>query len=59
MENMCRERAAVAKKEMEFWLAEAEDWKRLRTDQRPFDEMHVQLDWIAATSVPSRTPTPI
>jgi hypothetical protein len=27
---MCRERAALAKKEMEYWLAEAEEWKQLR-----------------------------
>jgi hypothetical protein len=25
LENMCRERAAIAKKEMEYWLAEAEE----------------------------------
>jgi len=29
-EFMCRERAALAQKEMEYWLAEAEEWKRLR-----------------------------
>jgi len=48
LENMCRERAAVAKKEMEYWLAEAEEWKRLRnSDQPSIEEMHVQLDWCA------------
>ena len=25
---MCRERAAVARKEMEYWLKEAEEWTR-------------------------------
>ena len=29
-EFMCLERAALAKKEMEYWLAEAEEWKQLR-----------------------------
>jgi hypothetical protein len=48
LEKMCRERAAIAKKEMEYWLAEAEEWKRLRnSDQRSIEEMHVQLDWCA------------
>jgi hypothetical protein len=30
LELMCRERAAAARKEMEYWLAEAEEWMRLR-----------------------------
>jgi hypothetical protein len=35
LEVMCRERAALARKEMEYslmkyWLAEAEEWKQLR-----------------------------
>ena len=35
LELMCRERAALAKKEMEYslaeyWLAEAEEWRRFR-----------------------------
>jgi hypothetical protein len=30
IEVMCRERAAVARKEMEYWLAEAEEWARFR-----------------------------
>jgi hypothetical protein len=29
LEIMCRERAAVARKEMEYWQEEAEEWKRL------------------------------
>jgi hypothetical protein len=29
-EYMCRARAALAKKEMEYWLAEAEEWKQIR-----------------------------
>jgi hypothetical protein len=42
-ENMCRERATLAKMEMEswsaeteYWLAEAEEWKQLR--ESPFLE---------------------
>jgi hypothetical protein len=30
LEVMCRERAVVAAKEMEYWLAEAEEWARVR-----------------------------
>jgi hypothetical protein len=43
LEIMCRERATLAKKEMEswfaeaeYWLAEAEEWKQLR--ESPFIE---------------------
>jgi len=38
LEVMCRERAALAKKEMEYWLAEAEEWKQLRESLDPFVE---------------------
>ena len=31
LEVMCRERAAVARKEMEYWLKEAEEWTRVST----------------------------
>ena len=37
-EFMCLERAALAKKEMEYWLAEAEEWKQLRESPDPFVE---------------------
>jgi hypothetical protein len=30
LEVMCRERAAVARKDLEYWLAEAEEWAHLR-----------------------------
>jgi hypothetical protein len=30
LEVMCRERATIAKKEMEYWLAEPAEWKQLR-----------------------------
>jgi hypothetical protein len=29
LELMCRRRAAVARKEMEYWLNEAEEWTRV------------------------------
>jgi hypothetical protein len=43
LEIMCRERATLAKKEMEYaeteyWLAEAEEWKQLRESPDPFIE---------------------
>ena len=37
-EFMCLERAALAKKEMEYWLAEAEEWKQLRQTPDPYLE---------------------
>jgi hypothetical protein len=30
LEVMCRERAAAARKELDYWLAEAEEWARVR-----------------------------
>ena len=41
LEAMCRERAALARKEMEYslmeyWLAEAAEWKQLRESLEPF-----------------------
>jgi hypothetical protein len=41
LELMCRERAALAKKGMEYWLmeywlAEAEEWKQLKESLDPF-----------------------
>ena len=47
-EGMCLERAAVAKRELEFWLSEAAEWKKLRESSDPFrDSIAVQLDWCA------------
>ena len=31
LEAMCRVRAAVARKEMEYWLNEAEEWTQVST----------------------------
>jgi hypothetical protein len=41
LEAMCRDRAALARKEMEYslmeyWLAEAAEWKQLRESLEPF-----------------------
>jgi hypothetical protein len=37
LEVMCRERARLADRESNYWLAEAEEWARLRqsSHQRP------------------------
>ena len=40
-EFMCRARASLAEKEMEYWLAEAEQWKRLRELPEPFAQGRV------------------
>jgi hypothetical protein len=34
LEVMCRERAALARKDMEYWLNEAEEWTQLRKANR-------------------------
>jgi hypothetical protein len=48
LEIMCRERAALAKKEMEYWLTEADEWKRLKdSSDRSIEGIPVQLDWCA------------
>jgi hypothetical protein len=47
-EGMCLERAAVAKREMDYWLSEAAEWKKLRESSDPFkDSIATQLDWCA------------
>ena len=40
-EFMCRARASLAEKEMEYWLAEAEQWKQLRELPEPFVQASV------------------
>ena len=46
LEIMSRQKAAVARKEMEYWLAEAEEWRRLKEapDTLAFITP-AQLDW--------------
>ena len=39
-EFMCRARAELAKKEMNYWLAEAEEWKQLRELPEPKKGSH-------------------
>jgi hypothetical protein len=47
-EGMCLERAAVAKREMEYWLSEAAEWRKLRESADPMnDKIAIQLDWCA------------
>jgi hypothetical protein len=41
LEVMCRERAAIAKKEMEYWLAEPAEWKQLRESSDRLAERRV------------------
>jgi hypothetical protein len=58
LEIMSRERAALAKKEAEhwlaeaeYWLAEAEEWKRHRESSDPFiGSIPTQLDWCAESN---------
>jgi hypothetical protein len=39
LEIMSREKAALARKEMEYWLSEADEWKRLQERlQEPLQE---------------------
>jgi hypothetical protein len=46
LENMCLERAKLARKELEYWLAEAEEWRKLKESPDPFIEgIPIQLDW--------------
>ena len=50
LEAMCREKADLAKKEMDYWLAEAGEWKRLREASCASEvRMPVQLDWCATS----------
>src|SRR4051794_9025571 len=52
LEAMCRERAALAKKEMDCWLSEAEEWNQLRETSDPSRlKFPVQLDLSAALNV--------
>jgi hypothetical protein len=47
LELMCRERAVVAAKEMEYWLAEAEEWARVRS--RYGDELTIAPELAPST----------
>ena len=48
LETMCRLKAAAAKREMEYWLEEAEEWRKLKESHDPFvGSIPTQLDWCA------------
>ena len=63
---MCRKRAALAQKEMDYWLSEAEEWKQLRERSNSVESsgtielvcLNTQLanegkcDWSNVTEVP-------
>jgi hypothetical protein len=50
LEAMCREKAAFAKREMDYWLAEANEWKLLRGSSSTAEMIiPIQLDWCAAS----------
>ena len=51
-ENVCRQRAALAKKEMYYRRSEAEEWKELRETSDPSRlKFPVQFDLCAALNV--------
>ena len=48
LETMCRGRAQLAKREFEYWLAEANEWARYKESSDPSIEANpIQLDWCA------------
>jgi hypothetical protein len=51
LETMCRERAHLAKREFEYWLAEADEWARYRNStDSSIETIPTQLDWCVETS---------
>jgi hypothetical protein len=51
LEAMCLEKAALAKKEMEYWQSEASEWKQLREASAVCESgVPVQLDWCAPSN---------
>ena len=40
---MCRERAALAKREMDYWLAEADEWRKFVESPDSFTQGLVTL----------------
>ena len=45
LETMCRERAQLAKREFEYWLAEADEWARYKDSSPLPEDIPNQLDW--------------
>jgi hypothetical protein len=54
LETMSRERAALARKEMEYWLAEAEEWKQLREASGPFTKSSLSAGNARQAKSPAR-----
>jgi len=53
LEMMSREKAALARKEMEYWLSEADEWKRLQERPDPFvGIVPTQFDWCSDANNP-------
>jgi hypothetical protein len=55
LEVMSRERAAVARNEMEYWLNEAEEWAQLRkseTQSRCLDKCQDEFEHPSASTHP-------
>ena len=51
-ENVCRQRAALAKKEMDYRRSEAAEWKELRETSNPSRlRVPVQLDLCATLNI--------
>ena len=51
-ENVCRQRAALAKKEMDYRRSEAAEWKELRETSNPSRlRVPVQLDLCATRNI--------
>jgi hypothetical protein len=51
LEMMSREKAALARKEMEYWLSEADEWKRLQERPDPLiGIVPTQFDWCGGTN---------
>jgi hypothetical protein len=55
LETMCRERAQLAKREFEYWLAEADEWARYKESSDPSMEARpTQLNWCVEHSAGSK-----
>ena len=44
LETMCRKRAQLAKREFEYWLAEADEWARYKESSDPSIEVP---EWVS------------
>jgi hypothetical protein len=59
LEAMCRDKAALAKKEMDYWLSEANEWKQLKeASETSALAAPVQLDWCVPRSAQIGTGDP-